>query len=106
MSDNFSHERSIARTRKEHQCSQCLKPIPKGSVSKRHSGIWDGGWFCDYAHPDCFAAWMEWNISTAIRDDEWVFLHEAAGNCLPEEVRETLDGKEYEAVLQRLGVAT
>ena len=105
MSDNFGHVRDITRTRKEHQCSQCLKPIQTGSGAKRHSGVWDGFWFCDYAHPDCFAAWMEWNASLTVYDDEWMFLHEAAGNFLPEEVRETLDGKEYKAVLQRLGVS-
>lgn len=36
-------ERSVKRTRKEHKCCECRRPIPVGSGCRKADGIWDHG---------------------------------------------------------------
>jgi len=36
------HSQSIRKARKEHVCSECREPIPKGMKYDYSSGIWDG----------------------------------------------------------------
>ena len=56
MIDGFQDEQTVKSTRKVHQCYECRTPIDKGSEAVRISGRWDGAFFSNHSHPDCYAA--------------------------------------------------
>jgi hypothetical protein len=46
-------EMKIIRSRKEHNCYECRRPIPKGAECERGSGLWEGKFDTWHTCLDC-----------------------------------------------------
>ena len=57
----FFTERSIKKTKKDHQCLGCNKNISQGSPANYYAAKDDGQFFDAYYHTDCRDAEIEWN---------------------------------------------
>ncbi|MDJ0513001.1 MAG: hypothetical protein QNJ62_06125 [Methyloceanibacter sp.] len=55
---DFVTGRNIKRTRTQHICKQCGKPIEAGSPARYLSGKYDGEFQSSYEHVECHAAWQ------------------------------------------------
>ena len=69
---SLNETKIIKKSRKEHMCIQCWQKIPKGSSYTLHYGVYDGDFFNNHAHNECFSLWEECNSDS--RDDEWFGL--------------------------------
>jgi hypothetical protein len=53
MSDFYNpHEHRIAR--KMHRCTYCAEPIAVGDGYVFQKGVYDGRWYENKMHPECF----------------------------------------------------
>jgi hypothetical protein len=66
------------KTRKQHRCECCDRRIRKGAKAIRWSGIYDGNFYCGYAHGVCAHKHV-----TCVEDwellDPWEFRTEILG---------------------------
>ncbi|AHF89534.1 hypothetical protein OPIT5_03960 [Opitutaceae bacterium TAV5] len=53
---SFSSTTPIAKTRRVHRCRWCGKRIEIGSAAVSVAGKWEGDFFHDYQHPECWRA--------------------------------------------------
>ena len=67
----FSNERQIKKSRKEHKCCSCNKSIPKSSSYTRTVGVSEShyhhgnAFFSNAWHPECLAdhrGYISWNL--------------------------------------------
>lgn len=68
-------DQRINRTRKDHLCEGCGKPIPAGCQAYKYTGIEDGI-FSLYYHPDCREAEIQLNELHSLMWDEWISLRD------------------------------
>lgn len=54
MSD-FFHDKTSQRAAKRYRCIYCGECIEQGQVYIRQSGVWEGEFFTNRFHPECFA---------------------------------------------------
>lgn len=73
MSDFYS-ETHVKKTRKDHRCDGCCKPIPAGSQALRYSGKFDGQFGTFVHHPECREAECALNKLHRSPYDEWLSL--------------------------------
>ena len=50
---DFSADRVIERTRRDHECYECKHIIPAGSRAAKRTGRFDGYFYSHYAHWEC-----------------------------------------------------
>ena len=53
MSD-FFREATSPTARVQHLCKYCGEQIEVGEIYKRQTGVYDGRWFINKFHPECF----------------------------------------------------
>lgn len=53
MSD-FYHPMTQQRSLKQRLCIYCGEMIEVGQVYNKQSGVWDGDWFTNHYHPECW----------------------------------------------------
>ncbi len=53
MSDYFSDPKTI-RARKTRRCIYCGEAISVGHNYTRQSGVFEGDWFTNHYHPECY----------------------------------------------------
>lgn len=58
MSD-FYRDAEWRKAAKEHRCTYCGEPVPKGEFYKEQTGVWDGKAFRNKFHSECFDALCE-----------------------------------------------
>lgn len=46
-------EQDVVKVRKDHQCTECRRIIPRGSICQRTSGKWEGKWLAEHTCMDC-----------------------------------------------------
>lgn len=46
-------EQSVVKTRKDRNCLECRRPIPRSTPCERTSGKWEGKFFTEYTCLDC-----------------------------------------------------
>jgi len=46
-------EMKVIRSRKDHECYECRRPIPKGAECERGSGLWEGKFDTWHTCLDC-----------------------------------------------------
>lgn len=44
------------KTRKAHRCTWCGEQINVGASAQYRTGVWDGDFFSEYYHPECYDA--------------------------------------------------
>ena len=54
MSQSFSNQRKVNKTRKPHRCTGCRKRFPAGSWLWYQSGVWDGEFYSGYMCQPCY----------------------------------------------------
>ncbi len=54
MSD-FYNPHEIRTARKAHQCNYCAEEIDAGTEYSHQTGVYDGRWYTNKMHPECFA---------------------------------------------------
>ena len=62
MSD-FYHVAERRKARKKHRCTYCGEAILAGEEYVYQSGVYDGAWYTNKMHPECFADMCETNCS-------------------------------------------
>ena len=67
--------KTINKSRKDHKCYQCGEIIPKGVSYKRHYGVYDGDFFDNKNHLECFDLWCRFNESAGC-GDEWFNIYD------------------------------
>ncbi len=53
MSD-FYHPHQNRKARKAYQCVYCAEPISAGDEYVHQTGVYDGAWYRNRTHPECF----------------------------------------------------
>lgn len=53
MSD-FYHPHETRKARKLHHCTYCAEPISPGDEYAHQTGVYDGRWYVNKMHPECF----------------------------------------------------
>lgn len=53
MSD-FHNPPEAPVARKKHYCSYCAGPIPQGEQHKKQTGVFDGSWYKNRYHTECW----------------------------------------------------
>jgi hypothetical protein len=72
----FNSESVVKKTRKIHDCEQCLKKIEVGSQCLRFAGYYEDFYY-GYSHEDCHEAWGAWPGRECLNSDESApLLHE------------------------------
>ena len=53
MSD-FFHPKTEHRSRIDRTCIYCAEKINKGDWYTKQTGVWEGDWFTNHFHDECF----------------------------------------------------
>ena len=53
MSDFFNPPTTQC-ARRPYRCIYCGETIENGHVYQKQKGVWDGEWFTNHYHPECF----------------------------------------------------
>ncbi len=56
---DFYHPAESRIARKAHQCIYCAEPINVGDDYVHQTGVYDGRWYTNKMHPECFADMCE-----------------------------------------------
>ena len=99
----FDDRRSVAKTRKDHQCDGCRTTIPAGSAATYCVIKWDGAFHSYHMHPDCQAASDFWFVEAQLDPLEgWQGMQmEIADNSLSRAEVEAMIG-DWPEVVERL----
>lgn len=67
MGYDFHTNKDVKAARKAYRCEQCGTLIEVGQPYKRHSGVWEGDFYTQAAHPECHNA----SVAYANLHDLW-----------------------------------
>jgi len=56
---DFYGPRETRKARIPHRCTYCGEAIPVGTQYEHQTGVYDGRWFTNKAHTECFAVQMD-----------------------------------------------
>lgn len=91
----FNETKDIKKSRKDHQCCQCHQTIPKGSSYTIFKGVFDGDFFENKYHAECWELWNRLNRGDdGYDDDYWLDINEFYSNKEMEKLRENIN-KQY-----------
>ncbi len=63
MSDGFCHPMTQQICRKPHRCINCGEPLDLGQSYCKQSGVYDGAWFTNRFHSECWESMIEEDYS-------------------------------------------
>lgn len=70
----FTREKRIKATRRDHPCIGCAKPIPAGSEASYFAQKYDGEFMAAYYHTDCREAEIALNDLCDTWGEDWTCL--------------------------------
>jgi hypothetical protein len=60
---NFYGPHETRKARRPHRCTYCGEAIPVGTQYEHQTGVYDGRWFTNKMHSECFEDMCETNCS-------------------------------------------